>query len=267
MQNTWIYFKVILFYLCSIVVFAFSNAVCNASKLPDLFSLVSAVLLTSGLIYIFVHRDKISMTQIGLGFQKNSFSKFCFGFCIGIVMVGLMTLMIVSMIHMVFERSMTFQPQKFVLYVPLFFFVALREELVFRTYMLWRLNVKTGPLLSLILVTVIFIAEHMIAGLSLKNSLIGTGLGALLFGIATLRTGNIALSVGLHFGWNLMHWMLGYKDNTGLFTEIVAKGNESHSEIVAYTAYSVIMILGIIAVILLCKPPQIHYEHTMSKKN
>lgn len=94
---------------------------------------------------------------------------------------------------------MTFQPQKFVLYVPLFFFVAVREEMVFRTYMLWRLNLKTGSLLSLILVTVIFIAEHMIAGLSLKNSLIGTGLGVLLFGIATLRTGNIALSVRLHF--------------------------------------------------------------------
>ena len=95
--------------------------------------------------------------------------------------------------------------------------------------------------------------------------MIGTGLGVLLFGIATLRTGNITLSVRLHFGWNLMHWMLGYKDNTGMFTEIIVKCNESHSEIVAYTAYSVIMILGIIAVILLCKPSQIHDEHTMSE--
>ncbi|WP_410500285.1 type II CAAX prenyl endopeptidase Rce1 family protein [Chryseobacterium sp. JV274] len=33
-------------------------------------------------------------------------------------------------------------------------------------------------------------------------------LGAVLFGIATLKTGNIALSTGLHFAWNSLHWII-----------------------------------------------------------
>lgn len=79
-------------------------------------------------------------------------------------------------------------------------------------------------------------------------------MGALLFGIATLRTGNIALSTGLYFAWNSIQWMFGFKDNTGLFIEIVPKGSENVGEIVAYIAYSTVMLLGIITVILLFKP-------------
>lgn len=254
MQNTWVYFKVILFYLCSVILFAFSNAICNAGKLPQLFSLVFAVLLTSGLIYVFIRWDKISPIQIGLGYKREWFSIFCAGFCIGVILVGIMIVIIASLTHIVFERSSTFRWNQFILYIPLFLFVAIREELVFRTYILWRLNRKIGPVLSLLCVTMIFISEHMIAGLSLKDSLIGTGLGALLFGIATLRTGNIALSTGLHFAWNSIHWMFGFKDNTGLFIEIVPKGSENAGEIVAYIAYSTVMLLGIITVILLFKP-------------
>lgn len=254
MKSTLIYFKVILFYLCSMALFATSNAIFHSSKFPELFSLIFAVFLTSGLIYIFIRWDKISLMQIGLGYQKNWLSRFVAGFCIGAVMVGVMALIITCLTPVIFERSPTFRWSQCALYIPLFLFVALREELVFRTYILWRLKDKIGPILSLICVTVIFIAEHMMAGLSLKNSLIGSGLGALLFGIATLRTGNIALSAGLHFAWNSMHWMFGFKDNTGLCIEIVPKGSESSGEIVAYIAYSAVMLLGIITVILLFRP-------------
>ncbi|KAA2220720.1 CPBP family intramembrane glutamic endopeptidase [Chryseobacterium sediminis] len=258
MKNTWIYFKIILFYLLSMLLFAFSNAICKTWKFPELFSLIFATVLTCGLIYIFIRWDKISLTQIGLGGKKSWISKFCIGVCIGVVVVGIMTLIITNLTDIVFKRSPKFQPGQFALYIPLFLFVALREELTFRTYMLWRLNDKIGPILSLTCVTMVFIAEHMIAGLTLKNALIGSGLGALLFGIATLRTGNIALSTGLHFAWNSAHWMFGFKDNTGLFIETVAKGNESQGEIVAYMAYTAVMLLGIVAVILISKP----FQHT-----
>lgn len=254
MKNVQIYFKVILFYLCSMVLFAFSNAISKANNFPELFSLILVTLLTAGLVYIFKRWDNISMSQIGLAFRKKDISRFFVGFCIGLVMVGLMTLIIVKLSTVEFQRSPTFQQSQFAFYIPLFLFVALREELVFRTYILWRLNDKIGQVLALLCVTAVFILEHIIGGSTLKNSLIGSGFGALLFGIATLKTGNIALSTGLHFAWNSAHWMLGYKDITGLFIEIVPKGFERQGEIIAYTAYSIAMLVGIIIVLVLFKP-------------
>lgn len=254
MKNVRVYYKIILFYFGTMVLFAFSNAIRKAGNFPELFSLILVTLLTVGLVYIFKRWDKITRAQIGLTFKKNDISKFFIGFCIGLVMVGAMTLIIVNFSQIEFKRSTTFQLSQFALYIPLFLFVALREELVFRTYMLWRLKDKVGPALGLLCVTAIFILEHLIGGSTLKNSLIGSGLGALLFGIATLKTGNIALSTGLHFAWNTLHWMLGYKDNTGLFIEIVPKGLEGQGEIVAYTAYAVVMLLGIMIVSLLFNP-------------
>ncbi|WP_394363732.1 hypothetical protein [Chryseobacterium joostei] len=96
-------------------------------------------------------------------------------------------------------------------------------------------------------------AEHIIGGSTLKNSILGAGLGAVLLGIASLKTGNIALSTGLHFAWNSLHWMLGYKDNTGLFVEVVSKENGRQGEIVSYAAYIVVMLFGILTVSQLIK--------------
>lgn len=254
MKSALIYIKVILFYLSSMVLFAISNALCKAGNLPELFSLMLATVLTVGLVYIFKRWDKIPLSKIGLGFNKTDISNFFIGLCVGLLMVGAMTMIILNVSQIEFKRSATFQLSQFALYIPLFLFVGLREELVFRTYMLWKLKDKVGPTLGLLIVTAIFILEHIIAGSTLKNSLIGSGFGALLFGIATLKTGNIALSTGLHFAWNSLHWMLGYKDNTGLFNEIVPKGFEGQGELVAYTAYAVAMLLGIFIVSLLFKP-------------
>ncbi|ROH97863.1 hypothetical protein EGI05_10945 [Chryseobacterium daecheongense] len=48
--------------------------------------------------------------------------------------------------------------------------------------------------------------------------------------------------------------MLGYKDNTGLFVEVVPKGNGGQDEHISYAAYIVGMLLGILTVSQLIKP-------------
>ncbi|MNI98852.1 hypothetical protein D3C73_1577820 [compost metagenome] len=48
-------------------------------------------------------------------------------------------------------------------------------------------------------------------------AIFGSGLGAILLGLASLRTKNIVLPLGLHFGWNTAHWLMGYKNNTGFY--------------------------------------------------
>lgn len=259
MKSVVTFSKVILFYGCSIVVFAASNAVFNTSNFPVL-SFVLASLCTLGLIFLFVQWDNISLQQVGLGFKKRSISSFFVGVCVGTMMVGIMALIISNASEVTFSKSAKFQTDRFAVYILLYLFIAIREELSFRTYILWRLTDKMGQTVSIICVTVLFVFEHLIAGTEIKNSLIGSGMGALLFCIATLRTGNIALATGLHFAWNTSQWILGFKDGSGIYIETVAQSNEYYAEMVAYSSYCAVMILGIIMVTLLFKQQKELFE-------
>ncbi|WP_104381942.1 CPBP family intramembrane glutamic endopeptidase [Sphingobacterium sp. HMA12] len=246
--------KVIVFYLLTLVFFVGASAITKQTSSPDLFSIILASILTFILVYGFVRNDKDSLSKNGLGIDQKTPMHFVSGFCIGIIMVLIMTLIVSNFSGVSFIRSQTFNPSILAVYIPLFLFVAFREELVFRTYILWRLKANNGPLIAMVIVTAIFIAEHLLSGYSAANAFIGSGLGAILFGFATLRTGNIALSAGIHFAWNLTHWFFGFKDNTGLFTESVLRGTAQQAAIIAFIGYTVAMIIGICAVYIFFIP-------------
>ena len=248
------YLKVIIFYLFTLLIFIGSSALTKQSSLPDLLSLITASIFTFILIYWFVRSDKSVLSKNGLGFDKKSVVRFVSGFGIGMIMVLLMTVITITFSNVAFTRSQTFNPNILVLHIPLFLFVAFREELAFRTYMLWKLKTITGPVVAMIIVTVIFSIEHLFGGYSVVNAFVGSGLGAILFGFSTLRTGNIALSIGIHFAWNLTHWLLGFKGNTGFLIETVQKGTEQQTETIAFIGYIAAMIMGLCVIYLFFKP-------------
>ena len=261
MKRTMVPLKVILFYFASLVIFAFSAGITKQTMFPDLFSLSIATLLSLGLVCVFKAWDKIRFSQIGLGFNRKSMLNFGSGFCLGICMVGLMAIILTNFAAVSFIKSISFDAKILSLTIPLYFFVACREELVFRTYFLWRLKDRFGTIASLSVMVLFFILEHLFTGSTLKTAVLGSGLGAILFGFATLRTRNIALSIGLHFGWNLTHWLFGFKGNTGLFIETVAKDTEYQSENIAFVAYTIAMLLGLLTIAILFKkkrPPNSH---------
>ncbi|KKO89305.1 peptidase [Sphingobacterium sp. Ag1] len=253
MKRETIYLKVILFYVASLVLFAFAAAVTKQTALPDLLSLCLATFLSLALVYLFKAWDKISFSQIGLGFNKKSVLNFSAGLCLGFVMVGLMAIILTNFAEVSFKKQVFIDPKILTIHILLYFFVACREELVFRTYFLWRLKDKLGTVVAFSIMVLVFILEHLFTGFTLKAAVLGSGLGAVLFGLAVLRTRNIALSIGLHFGWNLTHWAFGFKNNTGLWVESVAKGSENQSENIAFIAYTIVMLLGILIVYRLSK--------------
>ncbi|WP_223584838.1 CPBP family intramembrane glutamic endopeptidase [Sphingobacterium sp. GVS05A] len=260
MGKVFSYLKVIIFYLLTLLIFVGSSAITKQLPSSDLLSIIIASTLTFALVYWFIQNDKSTLSKNGLGYNKKSFIYFASGFGMGIVMVLIMTLIVINFSEVSFIRSQTFNPHIFGIYIPLFLFVACREELVFRTYMLWKLKANAGVVIAMIIVTAVFIIEHLLGGYSVVNAFIGSGLGAILFGFATLKTGNIALSAGLHFAWNLIHWLFGFKGNTGFFIETVRSGAEQQAETVAFIGYVVAMTLGIGAVYLFFKPLKLRLE-------
>ncbi len=91
-----------------------------------------------------------------------------------------------------------------------FAWVALLEELLFRGFVFQRLVDGLGAPAALLLMAALFTLAHWgnpgmeRGGLALAT--LDNGLGAILLGLAFLRTGSLALPIGIHFGWD---WIQG----------------------------------------------------------
>ncbi|MEO7794644.1 MAG: type II CAAX endopeptidase family protein [Thermoanaerobaculia bacterium] len=91
-----------------------------------------------------------------------------------------------------------------------FLFVALFGETLFRGFLFQRLMDGVGPWPALIALASLFALGHAgnpgMQGATEIVALLDLFLGAVLLGLAYLRTRSLALPVGLHLGWN---WGLG----------------------------------------------------------
>lgn len=87
-----------------------------------------------------------------------------------------------------------------------FVWVALLEELLFRGFVFQRLVDGLGRWPALLAMALLFALAHWgnpgMDGPTLAWATVDTVLGALLLGLAYLRTGSLALPIGIHFGWN-----------------------------------------------------------------
>ena len=101
-----------------------------------------------------------------------------------------------------------------------FAWVALLEELLFRGFVFQRLVDGLGAALALPLAAALFAIAHLdnpgMQGSSLVIATIDNALGAVLLGLAWLRTGSLALPIGIHFGWNWTQGSLLGFDVSGL---------------------------------------------------
>ena len=98
--------------------------------------------------------------------------------------------------------------------------VAVLEELLFRGFVFQRLVDGIGAPAALLLMAVLFAVAHWgnpgMEGGTVVSATIDNGLGAILLGLAWLRTGSLALPIGIHFGWNWTQGSLLGFDVSGL---------------------------------------------------
>lgn len=93
----------------------------------------------------------------------------------------------------------------------LFLFVSLFEETLFRGFVFQRLVDGMGAPFALVSLALLFSASHWgnpdMDGMAMAVASVELFLGALLLGLAWLRTRSLALPVGIHLGWN---WAQGH---------------------------------------------------------
>ena len=92
----------------------------------------------------------------------------------------------------------------------LFTWVAVLEELLFRGFVFQRLVDGIGATGALLLMGALFAFAHWgnpgMHGATLAWASLDTVVASVMLGLAYLRTGSLALPIGIHFGWN---WLQG----------------------------------------------------------
>jgi membrane protease YdiL (CAAX protease family) len=88
-----------------------------------------------------------------------------------------------------------------------------------------------------IIITIIFILEHVVGGMSWGMAILGSGAGAVLFGLAALKSKGLALSLGLHSAWNFGQWTFGFKNKPGIWQAVVEKGYDDSVQIAGLVAF------------------------------
>lgn len=111
--------------------------------------------------------------------------------------------------------------------------VGLVEETVFHGYAFQRLVEGIGAWKAQWLIAVLFVLAHPVGELPPATALLAmlnTALAAVLFGLCLLRTGSLALPVGLHMGWNWSLEVLGLAvsgmESKGWWTPVQHAGRE-----------------------------------------
>jgi membrane protease YdiL (CAAX protease family) len=96
--------------------------------------------------------------------------------------------------------------------------------------------------------TLLFAAEHALGGWTWWQALFGSGVGALLFGAAALRTRGLAVPIGLHAAWNFGDTMLGGKGTPGFWKPVVDSNAIERVETAQWAIYVVVMIVAAAAI-------------------
>jgi membrane protease YdiL (CAAX protease family) len=169
-------------------------------------------------IYLFLKNEKRSFGQVGLVFEWKSLLRFLSGYLIGTIIFAVMIsiLILFSDLELHKNHSFAFSPTIIISYFA-FLPLAMMEELAFRSYPFVRLNSRFNFRITQLVIAIAFAAYHVIGGQGIISSLLGPGVWAYVFGLATIRSGGIAMPLGLHVAANASQAFAGMKSKNDAF--------------------------------------------------
>ncbi len=121
--------------------------------------------------------------------------------------------------HLVARPTSGFTWQGLLFYLAALFVAALGEEMIFRGYAFQLLVQKMGPFATVLPVGVLFGLAHSNNPYASKLGILNTILWGILLGYAFLRSHDLWLPIGLHYGWNAVLPLFGV-NLSGLTIEV-----------------------------------------------
>ena len=155
--------------------------------------------------------DRRPFTDIGLQTGRPSALNFVTGILFGGGAAASMLLapLLAGTGHLVLRENSSFAWPSLVFFLAALWFAAAGEEMIFRGYAFQLLIEKMGPYATVLPVGVIFGLTHMSNPHSSALAVFNTVLWGILLGYAFLRSRDLWLPLGLHFGWNAVLPLFG----------------------------------------------------------
>lgn len=214
---------------------------------PGLFVGAVTSIATLGLTVVFVRWEGLAMKDVGAAVGKGSPYRLVIGFFLGLLLSALFMALVGFVGHVQWVRSGSVGFLDVFTLLIAYLLLASREELAFRGYPLRRLKSMLGLWPAQLIIALVFAAEHVIGGATWAQALYGAAVGSLLFGMAAIATGGLAVPIGLHAAWNFGDWMHGGKGPGGVWKAVVADGFTARAELVGIVAYVTVMMSATLA--------------------
>lgn len=152
---------------------------------------------------LFLKMDKMRFRDIGLFWEGRTLPRFGLGILIGIGLMGALTTAVILFSRFRIEWNADSNLLTFLWGSLPLLPLAFMEELAFRAYPLETLKKKTGIRTTILVTALLFGAYHLANGWTLQNAFLGAGVWGIIFGLAAIRSGGIALPTGLHYAVNM----------------------------------------------------------------
>lgn len=231
------------------VLFAFRTAPIPA--IGESVSLLVGTLVGSGalvLVVLFVRREQASLADVGMAWRAGSLRRFLLGAVLGAMILGAMLLALTLATSLTIERVPTPNlPNALGYSLHVLLVLAAMEEIAFRSYPLVRLREAFGVRTAIYVTSFFFAAYH---GLDPMN-LLGPGVWGLLYGLAALESGGLALPLGMHFGLNWMQSLFGMKTQFASSIWTVSTGADDGLVTVAQAGVILQLIVLVVGVVLI----------------
>ncbi len=155
--------------------------------------------------------DRRPFTDIGLQTGRPSALNFVSGVLFGGGAAALMLLapLLAGTGHLALRENSSFAWPSLLFFLAALWFAAAGEEMIFRGYAFQLLIEKMGPYATVLPAGVIFGLTHMSNPHSSLLAVGNTILWGILLGYAFLRSHDLWLPLGLHFGWNAVLPLFG----------------------------------------------------------
>ncbi len=214
LRNGW---KVLAYFALAIPLVVLTSVASKA--MPDGFShyVPGPLLAFAGLLgaaWIFLRREGAPLASLGLAVNRAFLRQFSLGLAGGIGLLAVVAAAVYLSNGYHLERNPAATPLTLLRGAWLFLAIALFEEALFRGYAFQRAIRGMGPRAAQLLFAVLFCLVHLnndgMSGPTLVLAMLNIFLAGLMLGYCYLRSGGLALPVGVHMGWNWAQASLGF---------------------------------------------------------
>jgi uncharacterized protein len=166
--------------------------------------------LTANLVTMRIF-DRRPLGDIGLAGGVGSGRNFLLGFVLSALAGALLLTapLLAGSGHLVARATGSFSWVSLLMYLILLIFGAAGEEAIFHGYAFQLLVEKMGPFATVLPVAVLFGLAHGSNPNASRLGLANTALWGILLGFAFLRSRDLWLPIGLHYGWNAVLPLFG----------------------------------------------------------